>query len=336
MKAYHLDQFGSVDGIVQHDDPEPQPAAHEVVVHVRARSLNYRDLLILRKLYPLPARQGIVPVSDGAGEVVAIGDGVTSLACGDRVAGVYFPRWRDGLLQPELAMEQFGCTRDGMLAEFVVAQEHAFVKIPPHLSYQEAATLPCAGVTAWSALNGPRRVVPGATVLTIGTGGVALFALQFAKLFGARVIAITSSDGKIPLLERLGADHVIDYRANPNWHQVVRDLTEGRGVDHVVETGNLETLPSSFASCAWNAECALVLALTGGSIDTAALRGLVTARRVFVGSRASFEAMNRAVAQHELRPIIDRVFPMAEARLAYLHVEARRQVGKVLIADDAA
>ncbi len=333
MKAYHLNEFGSADGIVLRDDPVPQPGPREALVRVHARSLNYRDLLILSRQYPLPATQGVVPISDGAGVVVAVGEGVTRLAPGDRVAATYFPRWRDGRIEPDLGMEQFGCTRDGMLSEFILADEQAFVQVPAHLSFEEAATLPCAGVTAWSALNGPRRVLPGESVLTIGSGGVALFALQFAKIFGARVMAITSSEGKVALLERLGADDVIDYRKNPDWDRLVRELTGGRGVDHVVETGSIDTLPKSLAACAWNAEVALVLALTGGTLDVTALRGLVAVRRIFVGSRAAFEAMNRAITRHQLRPVIDRVFPFDEVRAAYAHFGQRQQAGKVVIAD---
>ena len=333
MKAYHIDGFGSLDGIVLRDDSMPKPGIREVVVRIHARSINYRDLLILNKLYPLPATPGVVPLSDGAGEVVAVGDGASRVAVGDRVSATYFPRWRDGRIEPELGMEQFGCTRNGMLSEFFVADEQALVKIPTHLSFQEAAALPCAGVTAWSALNGPRRVLPGENVLTIGTGGVALFALQFAKIFGARTIAITSSSKKAELLKKLGADEVVNYKENPDWHLAVRELTGGRGVDHVVETGSIETLPKSLSTCAWNAEVALVLALLGGSLDVAALRGLFSARRLFVGSRASFEAMNRAIETHKLRPVIDRVFPFGEARGAYEHFEAKRHVGKVIIAD---
>jgi NADPH:quinone reductase-like Zn-dependent oxidoreductase len=333
MKAYHLDQFDSLEGIVAHEDPMPLPGPKEAVVRVRARSLNYRDLLILHKLYPLPAAEGIVPLSDGAGEVVSVGEGTKRVSVGDRVAATYFPRWRDGRIEPEFGMEQFGCTHNGMLAEFFVADEQALVKVPEHLTFEEAATLPCAGVTAWSALNGPRRVLAGENVLTIGTGGVALFALQFAKIFGARTIAITSSAKKVELLRRLGADEVIDYRQNPDWHIAVRALTGGRGVDHIVETGSVDTLPKSLATCAWNAEVALVLALMKGTIDVAAMRGLYNARRLFVGSRASFEAMNRAITQHKLRPVIDRVFAFTEARAAYEHFEAKRHVGKVVIAE---
>lgn len=333
MKAYHLDRFGDVDGIVLHDDAVPHPGPGQVVVRLHARSLNYRDLLILNRQYLLAGKDGVVPVSDGAGEIVALGDGVDRFSIGERVAATYFPRWRDGLIEPDQAVVQFGCTLDGMLAEFICADQQAFVQVPEHLSFEEAATLPCAGVTAWSALNGPRRVLPGETVLTIGAGGVPLFALQFAKALGARVISVTSSAGKGQLLRRLGADDVILYETTPDWPRAIREMTAGRGVDHVVETGSVETLPKSLAAAAWNAEVALVLALPAGAIDVGALRGLITLRRLFVGSRASFEAMNRAIAQHRLRPVVDRVFPLDAAKDAYRYFAVRQHAGKVVIAD---
>jgi NADPH:quinone reductase-like Zn-dependent oxidoreductase len=335
MQAYRLEEFGALDGIVLGETPTPEPGRGEIVVRIKARSLNFRDLLILHRLYPLDGVKGVVPVSDGAGAVVAVGKNATRFAVGDRVAGIYFPRWRSGPVEPDQGRDQFGCTRDGMLAEYVAAEEQAFVKIPDHLSFEEAATLPCAAVTAWSALNGPKRVLPGENVLTIGTGGVALFALQFAKLFGARTIAITSSAEKAQLLKWQGADDVIDYRKNPDWDRLVREMTGSLGVDHVVETGSVETLHKSLACCAWNAEVASVLALTGGAVDAPALRGLVTLRRLFVGSRADFEAMNRAIAHHKLRPVVGRVFKFHEARPAYEYFAARRHVGKVAIADAA-
>jgi NADPH:quinone reductase-like Zn-dependent oxidoreductase len=333
MLAYHLAQFDSLDGLALQEDPPPSPGSYDVLVQIRARSLNYRDLLILKKRYPVPGVQGIVPLSDGAGEVVAIGEHVHRVVVGDRVCGTYFPRWTDGRLELEMAGEQFGCTRHGMLAEFVIAPEQALVKVPAHLSFEEAATLPCAGVTAWSSLTGSRPVLPGETVLTIGTGGVGFFALQFAKLFGARVIALTSRAERTELLKRYGADDVVDSTSTPGWERAVRELTGGRGVDHVVETGSLDTLPRSLAACAANAELALVAALGAGTLDASGFRGLTTIRRVFVGSRASFEAMNRAITQHALRPVIDHVFAFRDAKAAYIHFEAKRHAGKVVIGD---
>jgi NADPH:quinone reductase-like Zn-dependent oxidoreductase len=333
MQTYQLDQLGSLDGLKRHDQSVPEPGPGQVLVKVHARSLNYRDLLILHQRYPFPARAGVVPLSDGAGEVAALGAGVATLKVGDRVAATYFPRWQSGKLDMKMGAEQFGCTMDGMLADCVLTDASALVTLPQHLSFDQACTLPCAAVTAWNALVGGRPFVPGDNVLVIGTGGVALFALQFAKIFGARVVAITSSPQKEAILRGLGADDVVDRSRHAEWAPEVRRLTNGAGVDHVVETGAIDTLPQSLAACAANAEVALIAALGQGSLDASALRGLVTIRRVFVGSRASFEAMNRAIALHRLAPVIDRVFSFADARLAYEHFEAKRHVGKVVIAD---
>ncbi|MDQ1496316.1 MAG: hypothetical protein QOG69_2799 [Actinomycetota bacterium] len=331
MQAFQLERFDTLDGLVLGDRPDPTAGPNEVVVRIHARSLNYRDLLILQQRYLVPPTPGIVPVSDGAGEVVAVGDAVTRVAVGDRVAATYFPRWRDGRFALAVAADQFGCTRDGMLAEAVVADEEALVKVPAHLSYDEAATLPCAGVTAWSALNGPRPVQSSDTVLTIGTGGVALFALQFAKLTGARAIAVTSTSAKAELLRRLGADVAINAAEHPEWDLAVRDATDGRGVDYAVETGGLNTLPRSLASCAPEADLALVAALGTGQLDARVLSAPVTIRRRYVGSRTHFEAMNETISGHELRPVIDRSFAFADAKEAYAHFAAKRHVGKVVI-----
>jgi NADPH:quinone reductase-like Zn-dependent oxidoreductase len=333
MKAFHLDSFGESARAMPRETADPAPAAGEVLIRVRARSLNFRDLLIARGLYPVPARAGVIPLSDGAGEVAAVGAGVTRFAVGDLVSAAYFPRWIDGPLSMDLAVEQFGCTRDGMLADLVVASEQSLVKIPTHLSFAEAATLPCAGVTAWSALVGGHRVQPGQSVLIIGTGGVAMFAAQFARMMGARVIAVTSSEDKAKRLLGLGVHEVVNRSDNPDWERNVRALTGGRGVDHIVETGALETLPRSIAAAASGAEIALVAALGAGALDPRLLGGLITIRRVYVGSRSAFEQMNRAIELHALRPAVDRVFPFAEAGAAYAHFSAKQHVGKVVIAD---
>jgi NADPH:quinone reductase-like Zn-dependent oxidoreductase len=333
MRAYRLQDLGSPSALRRQEEDPPQPGHGQALVKVHARSINFRDLLIQQQRYAVPARPSVVPLSDGAGEVVEVGPGVTGLRVGDRVTACYFPKWQAGSLEMPMALDQFGCTRDGMLADYVVAEAAALVPAPEHLSFEQACTLPCAALTAWSALTGGRPIAPGQTVLTIGTGGVALFAVQFAKLFGARVVGLTSGAHKAARLRTLGADEVIDRQLHPQWASEVRRLTHGAGVDHVVETGAIDSLPQSLAACAANAEVALVAALGQGSLDASALRGLVTIRRVFVGSRAAYEAMHRAITQHRLEPVIDRAFAFDEAHLAYQHFAEQRHVGKVVIAD---
>lgn len=334
MKAYHIESYGAVEGLVlrTHDDPTPEP--HEVVVRVRATALNRRDLMILDGTYAFPGTPDVIPISDGAGEVVAVGASVRRVAMGDRVAGTYFARWADGRLSPELAREQLGCTLDGMLTEYAVLHEEWLVHVPPHLSWEEAATLPCAALTAWSALTGPRAVIAGETVLTLGSGGVALFAVQFAKVFGARVIAVTSSDEKGERLKKLGADAVINWRETPDWERVVREITDNRGADHVVEAVGPPTLERSIKSASADGQIALmgVFEGNGAMFDPRTLSGrLVTIRRIAVGSRAGFEAMNRAIALHQLRPVISRAFAFGEAKEAYRHFARGGHVGKVVI-----
>ena len=330
MRAYRVTKFGSIEGIVAATEPEPTPGPGQVLIRLHARSLNRRDLLILRQGYPVPAHQGVVPVSDGAGTVQAVGDGVRLVEAGDQVTAAYFPRWRDGRFRLEFAQEQFGCTRDGMLADYVLADETAVVKIPPHLSFEEASTLPCAALTAWSALTGPRPVLPGETVLTIGTGAVALFAVQFARLLGARVAAVTSSEAKADVLRKTGAHIVVNRTAQPDWANAIRTLTDG-GVDHVVETGALDTLPRSVACCAPDGQVALAAVLGAGSLDARVFGAPVSIRRFYVGSHAAFEAMISAVSVHKLRPVIDTTYPLDEAREAYRHLESGAVVGKLVI-----
>src|SRR5262245_14219190 len=225
-----------------------QPDRGEVLIRVRANSLNAREFSVLAGTYPLPVKSDVVMCADGAGEIAAVGPDVRRVAVGDRVAAAMFPDWCDGSIEVQYAA-QIGGSLDGMLTEYAVLHEDAVIRIPDHLSFEAAATLPCAGVTAWSALTGARCLQAGQTVLTLGSGGVSLFALQFAKLFGARVIATTSSDAKATRLRALGADDVINYRTTPDWHIAVRDLTAGRGVDHVIDIGG-GTLERSIRSVA--------------------------------------------------------------------------------------
>jgi NADPH:quinone reductase-like Zn-dependent oxidoreductase len=334
MRSFHLDLGAGLGGLRLEEHPEPRPGPREVLVRVRAASLNARELVILVEgRYPLPVKRGVVAASDGAGEVVALGEGATRVAVGDRVTASIFPRWLAGPFRMETSA-QLGGSLDGMLTEYAVLPEEALVRIPGHLSYEEAATLPCAGVTAWNALTGGRPLQPGETVLTLGSGGVSLFAIQLAHAAGARVIATTSAPGKADRLRLLGADAVIDYRATPDWAGEVRRLTGGVGVDHVVEVGGPGTLARSFQSLAVGGEVAWVgwLARGSGEVDlTAFARAVGTLRRIAVGSRAQLEAMAAAVTVHRLRPVIDRVFPFADTPEAFAYYAAGAQVGKVVV-----
>ncbi len=335
MRAYRIDRFGGVDGIVLGSRDDPLPGAGQILLRVRATSLNYRDLMVLKGGGRGPTRLGVVPLSDGAGEVAAVGEGVGRVAVGDRVIGCFHPRWFGGPIRPEYLTDRLGANLDGMLAEYAIVSEEAVVRLPGDLSFEEAATLPCAAVTAWVALTGHRRVTAGDTVLTQGSGGVSIFALQFARLLGARVIATTSSAAKAERLTALGAAAVINYVETPEWHEEVARLTDGQGADCVVEIGGPGTLAHSIKSLAVGGHISLIgssLSRSGIALDPLLLGGRgMTLGSISVGSRADFEAMNRAIAQHRLRPVIDRVFPFAEAAEAYRYFERRAHFGKVVI-----
>jgi NADPH:quinone reductase-like Zn-dependent oxidoreductase len=335
MRAYRIGSFGSVDGVVLGSRDDPRPGTREILLRVRATSLNYRDLMVLKGGGRGPTKLGVVPLSDGAGEIAAVGDGVARLAVGDPVIGCFHPRWFGGPIKADYLTDRLGANLDGMLAEYAVVSEEAVVAMPSHLSFEEAATLPCAAVTAWVALTGHRRVTAGDTVLTQGTGGVSIFALQFAQLLGAEVIGTTSSAAKAERLKALGATAVIDYIETPEWHQKVAELTGGRGVDCVVEIGGPDTLANSIKSLAVGGHISLIgssLSRSGIMLDPLLLGGRdMSLASISVGSRADFEAMNRAIAQHRLRPVIDRVFPFDAAQDAYRHFESRAHFGKVVI-----
>ncbi len=335
MEAYHIDRFGSVDGIVLRESDDPQPGPVEILMRVRASSLNYRDLMVLRGGGRGPTKIGVIPLSDGAGEVAAIGEGVTRVKPDDRIAGTFHPRWFGGPIKPEYLTDRLGANLDGMLAEYAVLSEEALVHLPGHLSFEEGATLPCAAVTAWVALTGHRRITAGDTVLTLGSGGVSVFALQFAKILGARVIATTSTAGKAERLKALGASDVINYRETPDWDEKARELTDGRGVDCVVEIGGPGTIAMSLKALAVGGHISLIgasLTPSGTGLDPLLLTGRgITLGSISVGSRADFEAMNRAITLHRLHPVIDRTFPFAEAKKAYYHFETRGHFGKVAI-----
>jgi NADPH:quinone reductase-like Zn-dependent oxidoreductase len=274
----------------------------------------------------------VVMGADGAGEVIALGEGVTRMKKGDRVAAAMFPRWIDGPFTLE-SVPQLGGSLDGMMTDFIVLNEDALVHIPHHLSFEEAATLPCAAVTAWNALTGGRRIQAGDTILILGSGGVSLFALQFAKLLGARVIATSSSDEKATCLKSLGADSVINYRTTPDWHLAVRELTGGRGVDQVIDIAG-GTLERSIKSTAWEGEVEFVGLLDGkaGTLDVSTLfRSIARLRVVAAGNRAQFMAMNRAISVAGMKPVIDRIFRFEELPAAFRYYESTHPLGKVVI-----
>jgi len=335
MEAYRIDRFGSVDGIILRSSEDPRPGPRQVLMRVRASSLNYRDLMVLKGGGRGPTKLGVVPLSDGAGEVAAIGEGVTRVKIGDRIAGCFHPRWFGGPIKPDYLTDRLGANIDGVLAGYAIFNEEAVVPLPSHLSFEEAATLPCAAVTAWVALTGHRRVTAGDTVLTQGSGGVSVFALQFAKVLGARVIATTSTAAKAERLKAVGASEVINYTETADWDEKARELTEGRGVDCVVEIGGPGTIAMSLGALAVGGHVSLIgasLSPSGAGLDPLLLTGRgITVGSISVGSRTDFETMNRAIAMHRLRPVVDRTFPFAEAKAAYRHFEGRGHFGKVVI-----
>ncbi len=334
MQSYRLEQFGSLDHLILQNEEIPQPGTGEVLVRVRASALNYRDLALLHGEYPMSCRPGLVPLSDGSGEIVAVGGGVSRFRVGDRVTNTFFPNWMGGRFPVTAIAEQYGSDRDGWLTEYKVVSQEALVSIPEYLSFEAAATLPCAAVTAWSALAGPAPVSPGDTVLTLGSGGVSLFAIQLAKLRGARVIATTSSSEKAQRLKAMGADEVINYNEVSAWGEKARELTGGRGVDRVVEVGGAGTLEQSLGATTIGGEIAVIGFVATGPADIpfSSLYGSgASLRRNTVGSREEFEDLNRALEKHQLHPVVDRVVPFDKAREAWEHFDSRRHFGKVVI-----
>ncbi|NJK49393.1 NAD(P)-dependent alcohol dehydrogenase [Candidatus Gracilibacteria bacterium] len=335
MKAYeiHNDRPG-LDSVILTEHPEPKPGQGQVLVKINAASLNYRDLLVAKGAYGTKLPKPIVPLSDGAGEVVAIGEGVTRVQVGDRVAGIFMQQYICGELTLEKSNSALGGAIDGVLAEYVVFDEQGIVKIPEHLSYEEAATLPCAAVTAWNALVTEGQLKAGETVLLQGTGGVSIFALQFAKMMGAKVMITSSSDEKLQKATQLGADITINYRTYPDWEEKVWELSDRMGVDHVVEVGGSQTLSKSLRAVRYGGKVALIGVLTGFAGDVSTVSILfkhIRVQGIYVGSRDMFEQMNCAIAQNKLKPIIDRVFSFNEAKEALSYLESGKHFGKVVI-----
>jgi len=338
MKLWRFPRADGIDTLQPDEGETPRPGRGQVLVRLRAASLNYRDLMVATgrgARGPTPAN--LIPLSDGAGEVVEIGADVTRFRPGARVCPLFMQTWLGGEIEPEHVPSSLGGAIDGVLTEYAVFDQDGLVAIPEHLSFEEAACLPCAGVTAWNALFTLRPLGPGQSVLLLGTGGVSIFALQFARAAGARVILTSSSDEKLARARALGAQETINYRAHPEWQQEVLRLTGGRGVDHVVEVGGPGTLPRSVEAARLGGSISLIGVLTGagGEINpTPMMRKNLVVRGIYVGSRQMFEAMNAAVVLHRITPVIDHVFPFAEARAAYHHLKSQAHLGKVVIRFD--
>lgn len=336
MHAYEIVAGSStLDGLRRCERHDPVPAPNQILVRMRAASLNYRDLLIARGHYMGgTATVNTIPMSDGAGEVLATGASVTRFRVGARVAGTFFRGWLDGP-PPRRPLTALGAPpTDGVLAEFAVFDEQDAVAVPDHLSWSGASTLPCAAVTAWRSLVDIGGIQPGQTVLLLGTGGVSMFALQFARLAGARVIVTSSSDDKLSRARSLGAAECINYRITPEWDREVLKLTDGQGVDHVLDVGGADTLSRSIGSVAVGGKVAMIGVITGvGAAGSpyGLLGKQASLHGVFVGSRGHFERMNSAIATHRLEPVVDREFGFEEAPAAFRHLQSGSHFGKVVI-----
>ena len=334
MRAYEIPAADGLESWRAVERPRPEPGRGQVLVRMQAASLNFRDILIATGRYPFAVNYGsLIPLSDGTGEVVALGEGVRRFEGGERVAGIFSQSWLGGAQVADCWETSLGGGIDGVLAEYRVFDKDGLVALPDHLTYEQAATLPCAAVTAWNALYGLKPLKAGESVLTLGTGGVSIFAIQFARAAGARVIATSSSDAKLDKARSLGAHETINYRTTPDWEKEVRRLTGGAGVDHVVEVGGTGTLPRSIGSTRAGGHIELVgLLAEGEPIDPLAILGAsCTVRGVMVGSREMFEAMNRVIALHAIEPVIDRVFGLDEAKVALAYLAQAKHVGKVVI-----
>lgn len=333
MKTFEINEKFGIDALTQQERPQPTPDYGQVLIRVNAVALNYRDLLVITGQYSRNLPMPLIPCSDGVGEVVSVGAGVNRVHVGDRVAGIFFQTWLGGTPTKEIGLSAMGGAINGMMADYVILHQDGVVHVPEHLTDAEAATLPCAGVTAWNALI-ESGLHPGETVLILGTGGVSLFALQFAKQAGARVIVTSSQDEKLEHARQMGADVGINYRTHPEWAKQVLAATDGTGVDYVVEVGGAGTLPQSLKAVRVGGTLSLIGVLTGnrGEVNPVPLlMKSVTLRGIYVGSRAMFERMNRAIAQTQIHPVIDRVFAFQDFPDALRYMESGHHVGKICI-----
>lgn len=334
MQVYRLAPGAHLDGLTRSEEAPRALGPGEVRVRVRAVALNYRDLMIARGSYPLGSDRPLIPCSDGAGEIIECAPGAGRFSVGDRVVSSFFPRWIGGLPAPETLADSLGGTVDGMLAEETVLHETALIRAPDGLDFAEAATLSCAGVTAWNALFETAALRPADTVLLLGTGGVSIWALQLAVATGLRAIVTSSSDAKLARAEALGAQGLINYRRTPEWQQEVLRLTAGRGVDAVLEVGGRDTVLRSMAALRMRGTAVIIGGVSGLGGEFAPRSLVAVAQRmagVFVGSRTMLEDLSRFVGITQLHPVIDRRFGFEQAREAYAFLESGQHFGKVVL-----
>ena len=336
MKAFELQDTSGIEALRLVEKPVPSPGERDVLVRIRAVSLNYRDLLTVKGGYGSRQKLPLIPLSDSAGVVEAVGSGVTQFKAGDKVIGSFFENWIGGRPTRDKLAGALGGSADGVLCEYRVFRQEALILSPPHLSFEEAATLPCAGLTAWGAVVGAGATKPGDVVLTQGSGGVSLFALQFASMCGARIIATSSSDAKIEKLKNLGADKTVNYVSVPEWGKLAREMTAGNGVDLVVEVGGVGTLNESIRATRIGGTIALIGVLAGPSPGASRLPLIVMQQQriqgVTVGPVEDLQAMANAMAAVKLRPVIDRVFAFEDCKEAFAYMAEGKHFGKIAIA----
>jgi NADPH:quinone reductase-like Zn-dependent oxidoreductase len=336
MRAFEIREPRGIESLTMVERPDPSPGPGQICVELRAFSLNYRDLLVVRGVDRWRPAVPRIPLSDAVGVVTVVGPNVRGVTVGDRVAPIFYPNWLEGGASDEkLSSPLGGAVADGVLAERAIFDERSVVHVPEYLSDEEAATLPCAGVTAWNAIATGRSIAPGDAVVVLGTGGVSMFALQFARLMGAFIIVTSSSDEKLARAREFGADEGINYRTTPAWPDAVKELTGGVGADHVIDT--VGRLQEAIAAIRVGGSVVFVGLLAGLSapVDLVALMGKsARLRAVDVGSRAMFAAMNRAIDRHRLQPIVDRVFSFSDASNALRYLSEAGHVGKVCLRSD--
>jgi len=332
VKAYVIDSEGGIDALNLIDRDIPTPGPGEILVRLKANAINYRDLATIKNVGARGIGAPRIPNSDGAGIVEEIGTGVTEFRVGDRVVGTFFQNWISGPIHDDVMASALGGAIDGVLCENALLKESGALPVPDHMSFEEAACLPCAGLTAWNCLIESGRARAGDTVLLLGTGGVSIFAQQMAAMSGIRTILTSSSDEKLARAKSLGATDLVNYRDIPDWEQAVMELTNGHGVDLVVEVGGGGTLPKSIDAVRIGGRISLIGVLTGGQIDpTSVMRKSITLQGIYVGPRDMFARMNAALIHNQIQPVIDTVVDFKNARDAYRLMESGQHFGKIVI-----